>query len=320
MISELKLRQSATLVLFLALSAGVGAGQVSREFYRRFAVSPSESLRLQVGLLEGDLRIGYARDGEIAVTVAAQDATRLDLETLASRLVIAQSANNLEIWERPGTGSQNLNLTYTIDVPYRTEVHASVRRGKQTITGIMGPVSAETGIGDIEVSYISLRVAVTARTGNLNFEVVGGRIEARTGQGTISCQRAPQGISAETEDGDISLMIVGPSTATVKRGAGRIDAGGLRGTFVASTDAGHLHVKAVPHEDWHLSSMSGTIRVELPPTARCDVDAGTTSGDVFINRKDVERIGEDVRHVCQRINGGGKRIEVRTLSGNVIVT
>jgi hypothetical protein len=68
----LKLRRPVTLVLFLASTVGVGAGQVSLEFHRMFAVPLAEPLSLQVDLREGDLRIAYARDGEVSISVAAQ--------------------------------------------------------------------------------------------------------------------------------------------------------------------------------------------------------------------------------------------------------
>jgi len=320
MASTLKLRRPVTLVLFLAFTVGVGAGQVSHEFHHTFAVSLAKPLSLQVDLREGDLRIAYARDGEASISVAVQNASGIDLTSLATRLVLTQTGNRLEVRERPGTSSPTLKLTYTIDVPYRTEVHASLQRGRQTITGIMGPVSAEVGDGDIELSYISLGAAADARTGNLSFEVVGGRIEARTGQGKIACQRAPQGISAETQDGDISLSIVGASTAIVKSGSGRIDVGGARGTLLISTNAGDLHVKAVPHEDWQLSSKSGTVRIELPPASSFDLDAVSDSGDVVIARDDLDKPATGDRRLNRKANGGGKRIEVRTESGRIVVS
>lgn len=319
MLSDVKIRKSMTLVLFFASSVGVGAGQVSSECHRTFAVSLAEPVNLQVDLLEGDLRIAYGRDGEVAISVASQNASSLDLQSLSTRLVMAQSGNRLEIWERPALGGQNLQLTYTIDVPYRTEVHASLRRGKQIITGIMGPVSTEVGVGEVEVSYISLGVSAQSRTGDLNFDVVGGRIEAQTFQGKIACQRAPQGIRAETEDGDIALAVVGPSTAVVKRGSGRIEVGGARGALLASTSGGDLHVKAVPHENWQLSSESGTIRVELPAAAGFDLDAATSGGEFMIRRADLGRPEAGLRHFTQKANAGGTRITLRNNTGNIVI-
>jgi hypothetical protein len=140
-------------------------------------------VNLQVDLFEGNLRIVYARDAEVSISVGSQNAAVLDLESLSTELVVAQTGNHIAVSEGSGAGNTNLKLTYSIAVPYRTGVHALVQRGEQTIRGIMGPVRAETGMGDIEVSYISLGVVATTQTGNLNFEVVGGKIEAHTAHG-----------------------------------------------------------------------------------------------------------------------------------------
>jgi len=236
--------------------------------------------------------------------VTAQSAFSAGPESLSNRFVIAQSGDRLEVWEQPGSESPILKLVYTIDVPYRTEVHASLRHGKQTITGIMGPVTAEVGDGDVDLSYVSLGVSAHARTGNLSFEVVGGRIEAHTGLGNITCLRAPRGIDAETQDGDISLAVVGTSNAVVKDGNGRMDVGGAQSGLLASTNAGDLHVKAVPHEDWQLSSKSGTVRVELPPDFSFDLDAVSNSGDVVIMRNDLDKPPIGDRRLKRRANGG----------------
>jgi DUF4097 and DUF4098 domain-containing protein YvlB len=149
--------------------------------------------------------------------------------------------------------------------------------------------------------------------------VIGEHVDATTGRGNISCSRAAQGVSAETGDGDISLMVVGASEARVKRGTGRIDVGGVRGTLVASTDTGDLHVKAVPHDDWQLSSVSGTVRVELPPAAKFDLNALTESGTFIIGRDDLQKPDAEVRNFTQRVNGGGKRIELRTDAGRIVI-
>jgi len=184
----------------------------------------------------------------------------------------------------------------------------------------MGPVKTQTKKGDIKVSYISKGALAEADSGDLDLEVIGARVEARTGAGAISCIRALQGVDAETGDGDIVLMVVGPSRATVKKGTGRIEVGAARGGLIGSTAGGDLRVKATPHDDWRLSSVSGSIRVELPLAARFEVDATTNSGEVLINRDDIERPNASVRNFRQKVNGGGKRIEAQTESGKIVIS
>jgi hypothetical protein len=316
---ELKPSRAMTLVALLASSLGVNASLVSREIHRTFAVSTAEPVSLLVELREGDLRIAYAREGEVSISAVPQDASNIDLESLATRVAITQAGNRVEIRERRGSDNQSLKLTYTIDVPYRTEIRSSVQHGNQTMTGVMGPVSAKGGSGDIEVTYISLGVVASAQTGNVSCEVVGGRIEVRTGAGNIECRRALQGIDAETGSGEIALAVVGSSVAVVRGGVGRIDIAGARGPLFASTSAGDLHVKAVPHEDWQLSSSSGTIRIELPPGAGFDLDAATGFGDVVIRREDLKKPDAEFRRITQRANAGGKRIEIRSDDGDIVI-
>src|SRR5215468_1405728 len=242
-------------------------------------------------------------------------------ESLAAPISVEQDGNHVQVRSPSGAGSavDKIRIACRIDVPYRTEVHSVVDNGKQTITGIMGPVKTRTKKGDIKVSYISKGALAEADSGDLDLEVIGARVEARTGAGAISCIRALQGVDAETGDGGIVLMVVGASRATVKKGTGRVEVGAARGGLVGSTARGDLRVKATPHDDWRLSSVSGSIRVELPPAARFEVDATTNSGEVLINRDDIERPNASVRNLRQKVNGGGNRIEAHTESGKIII-
>ncbi len=183
----------------------------------------------------------------------------------------------------------------------------------------MGPVNAISKRGDIRASYISKSLSAHAETGNLDFQVVGEHVDAKTGGGSISCSRAAQGVDAETEDGDITLMVVGASTARVTKGDGTIIVGGARGSLVASTGSGSLHVRAEPHGDWRLNSASGNIRVELPPSAPFELDATSKSGEIVVGRNDVQSSGTDPRHLHQIVNGGGSSIQVRTERGRIVL-
>ena len=114
-------------------------------------------------------------------------------------------------------------------------------------------------------------------------------------------------------------MVVGPSTAVVKKGTGRINVGGARGSLAGSTDQGDLYIKAIPHEDWQLSSASGDVRLELPPSAKFELEASTKTGALQFDRDDITRPEADVLQFRQAINGGGKRIAVHTESGRIVI-
>src|SRR5882757_3111142 len=224
----------ATIVAFALLTYVESASaQVLGQFHRTLMVTTMEPVTLDIEVSRGEVQILYSRDGQVSITGFAQSSanTKLDPDFFKSVLTIGQSGNHLTIRHvsNPAYREEGINVLYRIDVPYRTEVVSKVTDGKQTMSGIMGPVTAVTRSGDIKASYISRGMRAEVETGTLDFEVVGEHVEAKAGRGNISCTRLAQGITAETGDGDITLMVVGPSTAVVKSGTGRIDAGGVRG-------------------------------------------------------------------------------------------
>lgn len=297
--------------------------QVTTEIRRALTVTSTEPLTLDVEIPRGDLRILYGREGQVSIAGVAKASAdgKLDDNFFPAVLAIEQAGNHLTIRHvaSPAYSEEGIRVLYRIDVPYRTEVTSRLNRGKQNISGILGPVKAVTTRGDIKASYISKGLQAEVDHGNLDLQVVGERVEATAGSGNISCTRVAQGVSAETGAGDITLMVVGPSTATVKKGSGRIDVGGARGSLIGSTDEGDLHVKAIPHDDWQLSSVSGSIRLELPPAVKFELDAATNSGNVLVDRDDIAKPDAPVSHLHQQVNGGGKRIEAHTNGGMIVI-
>jgi DUF4097 and DUF4098 domain-containing protein YvlB len=297
--------------------------QVKAEIHRTLMVRSTEQVMLDVEVPRGDLQILYGREGRVSIAAfatASADA-KLDDNFFPAVLAIEQEGNHLTIRHVPVPAypEKGIGVLYRIDVPYRTAVTSKLDRGKQNISGILGPVKAVTRNGDIKASYVSKGLQARIDDGNLDIRVIGEHVDAQIGRGDISCSRVPQGVSAETGDGDITLMVVGPSTANVKSGTGRIDVGGARGTLVGSTDGGDLHVRAIPHDDWQLRSASGNVRLDLPPAAKLDLDISTTSGELQFDREDIAKPNSEPHHFYQTLNGGGRRIEVRTASGSIVI-
>jgi hypothetical protein len=312
------------LVAFASLSEVSGSfAQERAEFHRTLMVASAQPVTLEVQVSSGDLQILYGRDGQVSISAVAKASgdPRLDDNFFSRVLTIDQKENHLSVLHDPNAAYPEVGISvlYRIDVPYRTEVISRLNSGHQKISGIMGPVKAAVRSGDIKANYITKGLQAEVDTGNLDIQVVGERVEARAGRGNISCTRVPQGVSAETGDGDITLMVVGPSTAQIKNGHGRIDVGGARGSFTGSTDEGDLHVKASPHDHWQLSSTSGNVRLEFPPGAKLELEASTIAGEFQIDRDDMAKSGPDLHRFEQKVNGGGKRIEVHTRSGKIVI-
>jgi hypothetical protein len=309
----------AILAIGLMARAPLASAQSVDQYHRTLIVSANDPVTLEVDVPKGELQILYGREGQVSVSAFPQSSGKAALhKDFDAGITLVQSGNDIKLTYVSNSQSPDAGILYRIDVPYRTVITSAINEGNLTISGVMGPVKAKTGRGDIKVSYISKELVAQAGSGNLDLQVIGARVEASAGSGSISCIRAAQGVSAETQEGDITLMEIGSSTATVKKGSGRINVGGARGSLLGTTDTGEVHVKAVPYSDWQLGSRTGNVRVELPLEAKFEVDAASNSGEISVARDDTSR-PDDVHHLHQTVNGGGTRIAVHTESGRILI-
>ena len=289
---------------FLWLSLLASAG--SPTLQRALSVELEAPVIVDIAVMRGDITVGYSRDGQVSIYAFAQDSNGRSflMETLQSRLAIEQVNNRITIRDsrQPADLEAGLRISYRIDVPSRTEVKSSISvAGNQTVVGVSGPVTVVTSVGDIDVSYVDTEV-----------------VKAETGRGNISCSRAAR-VEAATGSGNITLMENGPSKAIVKKGVGRIEVGGARGSFEGSTDKGEVHLRAVLWDDWRLTSASGNLRVELPKGAKFEVDLATGAGEISLARTDMKKLDAEARQYRQKVNGGGKVIYARSQTGSISI-
>jgi Putative adhesin len=305
------------LTVFLTLSATQARPQPATDFHHTLTISPAEAVMLNIALTKADLEVFYSRDGQVTMTASGHDSAgaKLDEPTLKSTLSIEQNGNHITLRQLPNSGG---SIHYRFDVPYRTEVTTAVDRGAQTFSGLLGPIRAIAAQGNIKASYVAKGVQAQLESGNIDLEVIGEKAGANTKSGNISATRMPQGVDARTGDGDITLTVVGASSAKVTSGAGRIKVIGAQSTLDASTQSGELHVKAEPHGDWLLNSISGTLRLELPPVFKANLDASSDSGTLQLNRDDLPA-PSDPLHLLQKLNAGGPNIRAHTFTGKIVI-
>src|SRR5947209_4239787 len=299
-----------SIIRIIVAALGVSLAWVSMlgqeaGFRRTLAVSIAEPVVLDIAVSRGDVNIGYARDGEVSFSASAKDVAGkiVGADYFKTALLIEQHENHILIRESLATAAElKFNVSYRIDVPFQTEVRSSVTGvGNQKLIGIAGPAKLSNGAGDIEATLVRF-----------------ASVEAITGKGNISCSRSAQ-VVAQTGAGNITLMEDGPSNADVKKGAGRIEVGGVRGGFEGTTDLGELHIKAILNDDWHLTSVAGNIRIEVPSKAKFCLDASTLAGIIYVEHSAMEKHSEDARQLRQEVNGGGKSIQARSNNGNIFI-
>jgi len=293
-------------VLLGALHSGLLFAESAAEFHRSLPLEPSDHIILDVTVPNGNLTIAYAHAGEISIAAMARASRgQVPADYFDRGLVVERNGAHVKVQFNSKTPPANsdLRVTYTINVPNWIEINSSVGTGKQTISGVMGPVRAMVDSGDVKIQYIT------------------NTLEAKTGRGNIIVDRVGTAATIETGAGSIRVKDVGPgSSAAVKKGNGRIEAAGIRGSFVASTDAGELKVAGSVYDHWDLQSGSGDILVSTAPEDKFDVDAATHSGRVAVENSDIEAPEDANARTChQKVNGGGKLVRIRSTSGSIVL-
>jgi Toastrack DUF4097 len=294
------------VLLLGALHGSVVFAEAKVEFHRTLPLAPSDHIILDVAVPNGDVTISYAHAGELSVSATAQaSAGKLPADFFDRRLVVARQGEHVKVQFNPNSAPSDgaLRIAYTIDVPNWIEINSNVGTGKQTISGVMGPVKAVTGNGDMRVQYIT------------------NDLEAKTGRGDITVIRVGTAAKVETASGNIDMKDIGPgSTATVKKGIGRVEVDGISGSFTGSTDAGELRVEGGVYDNWELKSDSGNIHIGTGQDSSFEIDAATDSGRLSIENEDVAMPKDANARSChQKVNGGGKLVHARSTSGTIFI-
>ena len=294
------------VLLTSALWSGLlfAAGKV--EFQRTLALAPSDHMVLDVDVPRGDVTIAYAHAGEISVSATAEASEgAIPTDFFDRGLTVEREGEHIKVQFKSNgaTLDESARIAYTINVPNWIEVNSSVGTGKQSISGVMGPVRAVTGSGDVNVLYVT------------------NDLEAKTGHGNITVIRVGTAAKVETGSGSIDMKDIGPaSSATVKKGAGKIAVDGISGSFTASTDAGDLRVAGGVFDNWELKSSSGSIYIVPGEESGFEIDASTRSGRLSVENEDMKAPQDPNTRVChQKVNGGGKLIRVRSASGAIFI-
>ena len=293
-------------LLLGALHGGLALADGTVEFHRTLTLAPTDHIILDVTVPNGNMTIAYSHAGEILVSATAQGPEgQVPADFFERGLSVERQGEHVKVQfdAKRAPAGNNLRISYTINVPNWIVVNSNVGTGKQTITGVMGPVTVVSGSGDVKVLYVT------------------STLEARTGRGDITVNRVGTSAKAETGSGNINMKDIGPgSSAIVKGGTGSVDVDGISGSFTGSTDAGELRVAGGVFDNWDLKSASGNIHIGAASEAGFEIDATTHSGRLSSENEDIDLPVDGSARAChQKINGGGKLVRARSTSGSIFI-
>lgn len=284
--------------LVAALSAGCtvqvdNQGYIERED-RRFTVDGVADL--DVSTFEGAVEIRSWDRPEIEVGIEKR---AQDKDVVAKIQVTAdQRGNTVSVGVRYSGSSTYIGIgVFTsprarliVNVPRETNITARTRDGNIVIDRVTGRLDLRTGDGTVRATETGGSLFVESGDGSLRLEDVTGVVEARTDDGTIRVTGTPTSLQVRSGDGAVVIRV-------------------RRGVVMSS--------------DWLITTRDGSIVAELADDLHALVEAEPGSGDRVrsdLALADVTGGTRDQRTLRGRLGNGGRLIALRSGDGSIRLT
>lgn len=283
-------RAVSVLALVLAATGCVdivatgGLGYVERE-EKRFPTSGRPDVVLST--FDGSIEVRAWDQPEVLVVVEKH---ALDRQLVADIEVIAeQSGSRVTVEARLRPGRRGW----------------SVSRGARLIVSM--PASAD--------------LRATSGDGSISVERITGRLELRSGDGSIRGHDLSGDIRAQTGDGSIRLDQI-EGRLDLGTGDGSIAASGRLSTLRARSGDGSVRIRAESGsraaEDWDVSTGDGSVTIDLPDRFDAELDAHTSDGRVSVSSRVFSETAQSTRRsIRARLGEGGRLLRLRSGDGSI---
>jgi DUF4097 and DUF4098 domain-containing protein YvlB len=148
---------------------------------------------------------------------------------------------------------------------------------------------------------------------------VQGRTYTETGSGNIRATGIAGGFDARAGSGDITFEQTASGSVRAETGSGNIRLRNVSGGVEAGAGSGDVEVQGKIASDWRIHTGSGEVEVKLPPDAKFNINARSSSGNVEVNRPLTMQCSSKRNHIEGTVNGGGTLLDVSTGSGTIRV-
>ena len=278
-----------------ACSIDVRGNQSSSREEKRFTVSASEPVDLQIRTFDGRISVRSWDKNEVLVEIDRRAPDQASAEALTVNET--QDGNKIVV-EAPGDRAQRnvislggaRSVNFTITAPRRMTLQAHTGDGQVDARDLEGMLTLNSADGRIEVSNVD------------------GQLKAHTGDGIIRINQASGAVDADSGDG--SVDIDGRLDAvTVRTGDGSVRVDAIDGSIMKS--------------EWRITTGDGRISLRVPNGFNAAVDASTGDGSVHVAGVPTasgKADDSDRRRVTGQLGSGGATLTLRSGDGSIDVT
>ena len=317
----------ATLAI-TGLSAGACAldAQSARAegmFMRTMPVTGTVDLEVRTGSGTIQIRTGGSEAVEIRGRVRCWEAwSGASAEECVRRIEadppVTQSGNVIRLDSRAEWwSSDNASVSYEVTVPIDSRVRTRSGSGDQVVGGVRGDVDARAGSADIRIEGVGGNIRASTGSGHIDIQSSRGSVVAHSGSGAINTTSVGGDLEVHTGSGRVSVANGGDGRTVVTTGSGDINVRQAKGSLRLRAASGDVVVGGDPLDAWHVTTASGSVTLSVPPDARFDLDARSSSGRLD-SQHPITVLGEfSRRQLHGKVRGGGPQVDVSTASGSI---
>lgn len=246
---------------------------------RNEAFEVGDRVRVEATTTAGEIVVGEGTEGSVAVRVSGSRADDFRIEQRGDVIVVAPE-RGMRRW----FGGADID----VEVPAGATLDLRTTSGDIIVTVAVAEMAATVASGDVRAGAVGRTAIIHSASGDVFVDEIGERAEVTTASGAVRIGGVGRDLAVTSAGGDVWVDHIGES-ATVKTASGNVSIGRF--------DGGDLRV----------ATLSGDVRLGVPPRRLLDLDLSTLSGDLR-NRLPEGEGGEPERSVVLRL---------KTVSGDV---
>ncbi|MEW6093153.1 MAG: DUF4097 family beta strand repeat-containing protein, partial [Chloroflexota bacterium] len=260
--------------------------------------------RLEVSNIRGSTEIRAGEDGVIHVE-AVKHADSGDNERTESQISqepdgkVRVKTHFPEISFGWLSGSQPCKVDYVITAPRLCALKVNGVSNDTRVEGFEGECAVNSVSGDVELARL---------TGDLSASVVSGEMELEAVTGTMKLNSVSGEISGKKLSGTLDLNTVSGDVELEESNLARLEANVTSGGVKAET--------ALGEGPYRFHSVSGDVRLKVPPETHCTAELHSLSGGITVSLPQTSTMHRNGRQVAE-VGGGGVMVYVNSVSGNL---
>ncbi len=285
------------LIVIVAVCLISSVAWAERSIHENRAVSPDGSVEV-INIAGAIEVVGWDR-AEVELTGTLGDSIeKVEFEVTGDR-------TRIEV-KYPKHSKNNGRAELKIMIPSGSDLEVEAVSAEVSASGILGKLDLESVSGDVDVFGIPAEIDAESVSGDVTVELASGDVDLEAVSGNILIREVRGELEAATVSGDIT-----------------VESGVLEGGNFETVSGKIMIDVALDRGRVEMESMSGNIKLIVPPSTSADFEIETFSGSID-NNLTGDRAVRTSKHApgseLQFSTGsGGPKVELSSFSGSVTV-